>query len=116
MDNVRVAVSKQTSLAPLTTNTRLLVATERSLRRRLLIRVDEDGSGLEPPCNLARLLYILAPHAGTKTRVCVVCAGNDFLEVGPGLSGHNGTEGLFLDNAGVVGRVVDDGGLDEVAL
>ena len=116
MDNVRVAVSQQTSLAPLTTNTRLLVSTEGSLRCRLLVRVDEDGSGFQPPGDLACLLDVLAPHAGTETGICVVGASNDFLEVGPWLCGHNGAEGLLLNDAGVVWRVVDDSGLDEVAL
>lgn len=116
VNDMGVAVRKQTSLAPLTTDTRLLVTTKDGLRRRLLPRVDKDGTSFESSRNLGCLLDVLAPYTRTETGVCVVGAGNDFLEVRPRLSGHDGTEGLFLDDAGVVGRVVDDGGLNEETL
>lgn len=116
VDDVRVAVGQKTSLAPLTSNTRLLVTTKDSLRRWLLPRVNKDGSGFKSSCNLRRLLDILTPHTGTETSLGVVCAGNDLLKVRPWLCRDDGAEWLFLDDARVVGRVVDDGGLDEVSL
>lgn len=116
MDDVCVHECKQTSLAPLATNARLLVTTEDGLRGRLLPRVDEDGSSFQASCNLAGLLDIAAPDAGAETRLGVVGTGNDLLKVGPWLGGDNGAEGLLSDDARLVGRVVDDGRLNEEAL
>jgi hypothetical protein len=116
VDDVGVAVGKQTSVAPLGTDARLLVATEGGAGRQLLVRVDEDGARFQAARNLRRLLDVRAPHAGTETGVAGVGTGKDLLEVRPGLHGDNGAEGLLLDDARVVGRVVDDGGLDEEAL
>lgn len=116
VDDVRVAVSLEALGAPLATDTTLLVATEDSLRSRLLEGVDEDGAGLEALGDLLGVGDVLAPDTGTETGVGVVGALDDFLLIGPGLGGDDGAEGLLGDDAAVVGRVVDDGRLDEEAL
>jgi hypothetical protein len=116
VNDVRVAVGLEAVSAPLATDTALLVATEDSLGSRLLEGVDEDGAGLEAPGNLLGVLDVLAPHTGTKTGVGVVGTLDDLLLVGPGLGGDDGTERLLGDDTTVVGRVVNDGRLDEEAL
>jgi len=116
MDDMCVHESKQTSLAPLAANTRLLVSTKDGLRRRLLPRVDEDGPSFEPACHLAGLLDILTPHTGTETSLGIVGTGNDLFQVRPRLRGHNGAKRLLGNDAGVVGRVINNGRLDEEAL
>jgi hypothetical protein len=116
VDDVRVAVGLDALSAPLATDTALLVATEDGLRGGLLERVDKDGAGLETLGDLLGVGDVLAPDTGTEAGLGVVGALDDLLLVGPGLGGHDGAEGLLGDDAAVVGRVVDDGGLDEVAL
>lgn len=112
---MRVAVRQQPRLAPLAANPTLLVPAKCRLGRRLLKRVDKDRTGLQPARNLRRLVDVRAPHARAQPGVRVVGARNDFLEVRPGLCRDDGAKGLFLDDAGGVGRVVDDGRRDEVA-
>jgi hypothetical protein len=136
MENMGIHEGQQASLTPLAADTRLLVSTEDGLRSRLLPAVDEDASCLETARNLKCMVDILAPDAGAETGVGVVGAGDDFLLVRPGLSGHDRTcllvsifvsqnekkvsvgrtEWLFLDDPGVVWRVVDDSRLNEKAL
>ena len=116
VDDVRVAVGLDALSAPLATDTALLVTTEDGLRSGLLEGVDEDGAGLEALGDLLSVGDVLAPDTGTKTGLSVVGALDNLLLVGPGLGGHDGAEGLLGNDAAVVGRVVDDGGLDEVAL
>lgn len=77
--------------------------------------VDPDATGLELAGHAGCLLEVVGPHRGAKTHLRVVCAVNDILLVLPYEEGHDGTEWLFCDNAGVLLRVVDDGGGDEVA-
>lgn len=93
-----------------------LVTAKDGLGSGLLERVDEDGAGFKTPGDALGVLDVLAPNASTETGVGVVGALDDLLLVGPGLGGDDGAEGLLGDDAGVVGRVVDDGGLDEEAL
>jgi hypothetical protein len=116
VDDVRVAVGLEAISAPLATDTALLVATEDGLRSGLLEGVDEDGAGLEASGDLLGVLDVLAPDTGTETGVGVVGTLDDLLLVRPGLGGDNGAERLLGDDAAVVGRVVDDGRLDEEAL
>ena len=86
---MRVAVGLEALRAPLASNTRLLVSAEERLRRRLLPRVDEDGTGLQPFANALGALDVLAPHAGTETGVGVVGALDDLLLIAPGLGWHD---------------------------
>jgi hypothetical protein len=116
VDDVRVAVGLEAISAPLATNTALLVTTEDGLRSGLLEGVDENGASFEASGDLLGVLDILAPDTGTKTGVGVVGTLNDLLLVRPGLGGNDGAERLLGDDAAVVGRVVDDGRLDEEAL
>jgi hypothetical protein len=113
---VRVAVGLEAVSTPLATDARLLVTTEDGLGSGLLEGVDEDGAGFEAAGDALGVLDVLAPNTGTKTGVGVVGALDDLLLVGPGLGGDDGAEGLLGDDAAVVGRVVDDGRLDEEAL
>lgn len=46
MHSLRIAISQQAQVAPLATDTALLVSTEYRPRVRLLPRVDEDAAGL----------------------------------------------------------------------
>jgi hypothetical protein len=52
---------------PFATNTRLLVAAERGLRRRLLVAVDEDAAGLEAERDFFGGGDVFAPDAGSET-------------------------------------------------
>lgn len=113
---MRVAVGLEAFLAPLTTNTRLLVAAKECLWCWLLPRVDEDGARLQTLSDPLRSLDVLSPDAGTKTRIGVVRPLDDLLLVRPWLGWHDGPEWLLGDDLGVVGRVVDNGWLDEEAL
>lgn len=114
--DMAVAVRLQALLAPFAADPRLLMASEERLRRRLLPRVDEDGTSLQTLADALRPLDVLAPDAGTKTGVGVVRTRNDLIFIGPRLSGDDRAEGLFGDDAGVVWRVVDDGWLDKETL
>lgn len=111
-----VAISLQTLSTPLTTNSTLLVPTEEGLRSRLLPRVDENRSGFQTSADPLGALEVLAPDTGSETGVGAVGATDDVLLVGPGEGGDDGAERLFLDDAAVLGWVVNDGGLDEEAL
>ena len=113
---MRVAVGLDALSTPLATDTALLVATKDGLRGGLLEGVDENGAGLEALGDLLGVGDVLAPDTGTEAGLGVVGALDDLLLVGPGLGGHDGAEGLLSDDAAVVGRVVDDGRLDEEAL
>jgi len=116
VDDVRVAVGLDALSAPLATDTALLVTTEDGLRSGLLEGVDEDGAGLEALGDLLGVGDVLAPDTGTEAGLSVVGALDDLLLVGPGLGGHDGAEGLLSDDTAIVGRVVNDGGLNEVTL
>jgi hypothetical protein len=116
VDDVRVTVGLEAVSAPLATDTRLLVATEDGLRSGLLERVDEDRASFETTSNALGVLDVLAPNTGAETGVGVVGALDDLLLIRPGLGGDDGAERLLGDDAAVVGRVVDDGRLDEEAL
>jgi hypothetical protein len=116
VDDVRVTVGLEAVSAPLATDTRLLVATEDGLRSGLLERVDEDRASFETTSNALGVLDVLAPTTGAETGVGVVGALDDLLLIRPGLGGDDGAERLLGDDAAVVGRVVDDGRLDEEAL
>lgn len=116
MHNMRIAIRQQPGPTPLTPNATLLVPAKEGLRRRLLPRVDKNTARLKLLANTLSALDILAPNASTEACVAVVSALDDFLLVAPGLRGHDGAEGLLGDDARVIGRVVDDGGFNEVAL
>ena len=114
MQDVGITVRFEPLLAPLAPEPTLLVPAEKRLRRRLLERVDEDGPRLQPFPDALGARDVPAPYAGAEARVGAVRALDDFFFVGPGLGGDDGAEGLLGDDAGVVGRVVDDGWLDEL--
>lgn len=85
------------------------MSTEENCRRGLGEAVNEDVTGLDATGGLLGVLDVFAEDAGAETDVGGVGTRNDFLLVGPGLAGNDGSEGLFLDDAGVVWWVVDDG-------
>lgn len=91
VNDVGVAVSKQTLSAPLASDTTLLVSTEDGLRCRLLPTVDEHTASLEAQRNPLGGFGIFSPDTSTKTGVCVVGAGDDFVLVRPRLSRNDGT-------------------------
>lgn len=61
-------------------------------------------------------LLVLTPDASTKTGIAVVGTVDDLLLIRVRLDGKNKTELLLLDDLAVVGRVVDDGGLEPEAV
>lgn len=87
--DVRVAVRQQASLAPLAADSALLVPAEDGLRRRLLVRVDEDGTGLEAAADAFRMRDVAAPDAGGEAGAGVVGARDNFFLVLPGLRGDD---------------------------
>lgn len=116
MHDVSIAVGLQAFLAPFTANARLLVSREERLRRRLFPRVDPYRSSLKLLANTLRTLDVLAPDTSAEAGVCVVRASDDLSFVRPWLRWYNWAKWLFGDDLGVVGRVVDDRWLHEVAL
>lgn len=103
-------------LAPLSTDTRLLVATEEGLWCRLLERIDEDRASFQTLANGLSTGNVLAPHTSTETSLAVVRTLDHLFLVRPWLGWDDWTERFLLDDHGVVWRVVDDGWLDEEAL
>jgi len=100
---------------PFASNARLLVAAEEGLRNRLCKAIDEDVAGFEALSNLLGMCNILAEDAGTQTSIRVVGTRDHILLIGPRLRGDNWAERLLGDDSGVIGRVVDDGRLNEEA-
>lgn len=141
MHGLRVAIAQQAHGAPLAPDAAFLVAAENGLRHGPLAAVDEDAAGFELVADAEGALDVFAPDAGAQARVGRVGPGDDFGLGRPWLAGHDGTcgvsvpcllarggggweegdgerrtKGLFGDDFGVAGRVVDDGWLDEKPL
>ena len=111
-----VAISLEAFATPFTTNTRLLVAAEKCLRRWLLPRVDEHRSSLESLANRLSALDVLAPDTGAETSIRSIRALDNLFLITPRLCWDDRSERLFLNNLAIVGWVIDDGRLDEESL
>jgi hypothetical protein len=59
---------------------------------------------------------ILTPYAGAKPGVSIVREADNLFLIVPRLRGNDRTEGFLLDDAAVVGGIIDDGGLNEETL
>jgi hypothetical protein len=103
-----IAVTQNTLVTPFTTNTRFLMTREESLRNWLSERIDEDVSSFKTSSDFLGMCDILPEDGSTETGIGVVGAGDNFLLIGPGLGGDDGTEWFFLNDSGVVWGVVYD--------
>jgi len=116
VQTLHVAISNQTLASPLSTNTALLVATERCFRSWLLEAVDEDGAGFELLADEAGARYVCGPHAGAEAGVSVIRAGDYFVLVGSGLGWNNGSKWFLNNNPRIIRRIINDGRRDEESL
>ena len=91
MHRLCITVRQQAQRPPLATDPALLVPAKDDLRRWFLPAVDEDGAGFELAADTLGVLDVLAPDAGAQTGVGVVGAADNFVFVGPGLAGYDGT-------------------------
>lgn len=88
------------------------MASERRIGVDLEMGVDPHAAGLELSCYSAGFFQVVGPDRGAETHLGVVGTSNDIVLVFPCQERHNRSEGLFGDNARVVGRLVNDGGCD----
>lgn len=88
----------------------------RHVRLHLEMHIDPHAARLQLPRHALRPRHIRAPHARPEAVLRIVRACDHVLLVAPLQRGKDGPEGLFGHDARGVGRVVDDGGGDEVAL
>ena len=103
-------------LSQLPSDTRLLVATERNLRVKLVGAVDPGGTGAQLLARPEGTVDVLGEDGGGKTVDGVVGLANDVLIVIKLDDNTNGAEDLLLDDLNVVLDIGEDGGLDVVAL
>lgn len=116
MRHLRIAVSQNPQRAPFPADPTLLMPAEKGLGRRLLERINPHGTYFQPPANAVGAVEILRPDASPEARIHVVGSHNHLLLIGPGLDRDDRAEWFLLDNARVVGGVIDDCRLDEIAL
>lgn len=111
---LRVAVRLQPVRAPFGPNTAPLVTTKRHARRDVEVRVDPDTPSLQLLRHLRRPSDIRAPDGGTQPHLRVVRLLDHVLFVAPFQHREDRSERLLGHDAGILRRVVDNGGCDEV--
>lgn len=84
--------------------------------RHVKVRVDPNAARAELPRHLLSLGHVLAPDGRSQARGQAVGAAQHLFLGRPLEQRHDGAKGLLGHDARVVGRVVDNLGLDQVAL
>src|SRR2546427_12010054 len=79
----------------------------------VVIGVDPDRTGLEPPCGAMRLGHVPRPNGGRKTVRIVVCRAECFFDVGKLNHGKNGPKNLLPRDGHFVAHAVENGRLQE---
>src|SRR3546814_1928932 len=97
------------TLFPYTTlfRSRLLHAAEGRRRGEMLGFVDPDGSARDALSDRERLVLVAAPDRAAETIFAGIGARDDIVEVVELDQRQDGAELLFLDDAAVLGRVVE---------
>ena len=111
--NVRITVRFDTFLAPFASNAALLGSRKEGEGIWLLPRVNEDTAGLEAMTGFCSSFYVCRPDTCTESGCCIIRPPNDFFFVIPRLGWNNWAEWLLLNDAAIVGGIVDNGWLDE---
>src|SRR3546814_4055708 len=76
--------------------------------------VDPDGSARDALSDRERLVLVAAPDRAAETIFAGIGARDDIVEVVELDQRQDGAELLFLDDAAVLGRIVEDGDRDEI--
>ncbi|KAI3479986.1 hypothetical protein L1887_57884 [Cichorium endivia] len=114
-DGLDLAVGGKTSGTMLGTDTGALHTTERNGRMMTHHSRDPHGTALDLASDALGGSVVRTPNGGTKTPLGVVDTLDEIGLVLPLEQGHDGAEGLLLDELAVLGRVVDDAERVEVA-
>ncbi len=90
--------------------------TIRHMRLHLEMHIDPNASRLQLSGHAFRALQVRTPNRRAEAEIGVVGASDDFFFVCPFEQRDDGPEGFLLHDARVVGRIVDDSWVYEVAL
>lgn len=90
MNDLRLEEGKESMLATLSSNTRLLVSRQKGLGQWLLEAVDPDSSGFDLGSKPVRTNEIIRPNGTSETTFSIIDPCHEVLLVGPLQNWNNG--------------------------
>ncbi len=115
-DTLDLGVIAQSLGTHLTANSGLLEATERRILLEIVVSVDPDRAGLESVGHVDGLIEICGVDTGSQAVLGVVGLLHELIDRLEGQDNGDGAEDLLPGQLGVLGHVVEHGGLDKEAL
>lgn len=116
VNSLSLGIVRKCGLAQLTSNTGLLVTTERKSGVKHVVAVNPDGSSLKLLHKLHGGVDVLGVDGGSETVLSVVSDLGDLVESRELSDGSDRAENLLLHDLHVRLDVGDDGRLNEVTL